>query len=360
MRNVGIVETRLITTHTEIDKRYENNILSLSRMNSHTGCLIKNGSVIESKSLENTPTGFETSFSLNLVNLEETFSQFQITKCIRKKELFLDNVKKFSISNSRYYLKINKDGFIHTKLVSGEKETLGFYKQISDYYRLNESSLNIDIDSIFFSSEAFGYILHESLGHRLEYDDYQTKIDWKTNISPNFNVYDFAGEPDAWGYTPFDDLGTKSTAVCLLNSENLETHFLTRESGNMRVVDYRYHPIVRQRCLINKITEKKKIDCKKSLLIRSVSLGQFENEKVTIKTQMQSVIEGGVEKRLPPLKISFNINEILKMTAFGSVSLSEPAAGCYKNGQNELPISFYTTPAFLKTQGASLKVELAQ
>jgi hypothetical protein len=205
-------------------------------------------------------------------------------------------------------------------------------------------SRDLDFHSIEFSSEGFGILLHEALGHRLESDDFSSAISFTGKGKPNFRVWDVPGSIDDVGFCPVDDLGTEGKPVLLLDARTGRQEFLTAESGNMRAIDASWHPIVRQRCLVVE-----SLECPRPrntghriarLIVDSLLSAELTDDQTHMEfTRCSFVDERGSWWRLPPLSVSVSVADILGFTVFGHSETHNPSGGCHKGLQRGLPIS---------------------
>ncbi|MDC0255921.1 hypothetical protein OAK75_13565, partial [Bacteriovoracales bacterium] len=159
------------------------------------------------------------------------------------------------------------------------------------------------------------------------------------------------------GYTPYGDDGIIGKDILLFNGSTGETNFLLPETGNLRLLNYHFHPIIRQRCLLTRVNEKKPFKKKGSIIhIESIENGFFKDEKVVLSSSIQTLEVDKKVFRLPPLKIQLEIEDLLHFKAFGENIVSEPASGCAKGLQRQLPITFNSHPAWCNLNESNIKI----
>lgn len=212
------------------------------------------------------------------------------------------------------------------------------------------------IDVVSLSSEAMGALLHELVGHRLEEDrhDRFIELDGKTS----FSVYDSPGTVSEYGHTPFDDKGTVGKRVKILDGETGEQKFLGVNTGNLRAIDYRWHPIPRQRCLeiiplvINDSGYSRR---NKVLHIDVFRHGAALGEIAILDSEEQYYSHNGVSYRAPKVRVTVNTSALKHIQFTGTGEWTHPAGGCHKLQQRGLPISQLSHPGFIPSRFVELR-----
>lgn len=257
------------------------------------------------------------------------------------------------------YVEVTVQGETHSLLLpepsSQMKELQNFVDGICTFQQLPEMESPFHADLLELSGPAFGYLLHEGLGHRLESDDYRIPIDFKTHKRRgrklDFSVADVPGDPRWAGHTPFDDEGVMGSAVRLLNGEDGSQNLMTEDSGNMRAVDWSWHPVIRQRCLmVNTLCASEPLLNRRSkgtLRIDSVSHGSLEGGNVVLSGGLQRYIDGeGRAYRLPPLTLTVPVCSLNRFRPFGETAIHHPGGGCHKGLQRGLDVTFCAPSAW--------------
>lgn len=259
----------------------------------------------------------------------------------------LKNGKTNSWNKNSIYLDIEGKGGRYTILIpesnQGLKVLSDWIKIVVDYENLALWEDSLLAKTLVLSNEAFGYILHECLGHRLESDDHSRLLPTKQMINGSFDVWDTPGKPGWPGYVPFDDMGTDGRKIKLLSGKTGEQNWITADSGNLRASSARWHPIIRQRTLevvaFDKFTGM--LPLKNTLFIDHISAGTFDGQRAHVIASMQRWQDSkGRLFRLPQIEIQMTPYDLKYLKPFGSKSLVSPAGGCAKNNQSELDISF--------------------
>lgn len=358
MKNVGTAMNKVETIHEELDFRFSKGKELLERFNLNAGVYENNKGIVssKSKSCERSLTSNKDwkevirSLSVDLEYLR--FAELKI-----QKNISIENKLLSEVAHKRYYIEIIKAEQTFSTLVSSKNDVMPWLSQISEYLNFPEYPGNPDADLINLTPETFGYLLHEGLGHRHESDDYPVQYSWKKFSKTNFDVFDSPGESNWYGYCPYGDDGTLGKRVKLFCGKTGLLNLLSHETGNLRMVSYHFHPIVRQRCLIVKRAFTSNLPQeKRTLSILAIEKGLFNNEKLELHTSMQIIEIEGKKYRLPKLKIEIGVDEILKFSSYGKSFLSEPASGCKKGYQGQLPISFFSTSAWAKLDDLIVKI----
>lgn len=225
-------------------------------------------------------------------------------------------------------------------------------KEEAYYHHLPLYTENFEYDQIVVSHSVFGHFLHESLGHRLESDDYSMPVAWGPMPHLNFSVYDCPGDESMSGHTPFDDYGVIGREVCLFDPTNGRSELLSFETGNARATHYMNHPLVRQRCLdVRVLFPIASPICGERLHLDEVDLASYSEGETVINVSRARLVKNGKQYRLPAIELSFSDEDILRFCAFGEKKLIEPAGGCHKSLQRGLNVSYNSTQAFLQVKG---------
>jgi hypothetical protein len=295
-----------------------------------------------------------------LDEISKSFDHFRIGKINQHKKIVNEGSLLSSVLLSRFYLEVFKQGDRFSVLLQDFSSIDSWLSSIDEYLKYPKLSSDIDPTLLTLSPEAFGYLLHEGLGHRLESDDYLSPYEWKEFKEVNFDVYDCPGEDNWFGYCPFGDNGEKAKRVTLLCGKTGKTSLMGEESGNLRMVNYHFHPIIRQRCLVVQENIISKYPKELGVLhIKGIEKGIFYSDRVKLFT-CQQLFKTRKNKmyRMPRLEIELGIEDIKEFSTYGKNELSEPPAGCKKGIQGQLPISFYTPPAWANLNDLSIKIEV--
>jgi hypothetical protein len=269
-----------------------------------------------------------------------------------KRSIRLKNGRLKTWDKSTIYVDIESSIGRYTILIPESKQMtrslLAWIKQIIDYENLPLWEHNLLANKLVLSSEAFGYILHECLGHRLESDDHLRLLPTKQMINGSFDVWDTPGIPGCPGYVPFDDMGTDGRRIKLLAGKTGEQNWITADTGNLRATSARWHPIIRQRTLdvvtLDKLATP--FPLKNTLWIDHISAGTFDGRKAYLIANMQRWQDSrGRLFRLPQIELKITPLDLKYLKPFGPKVLVSPAGGCSKNNQAELDISFYCPKA---------------
>ncbi|MDR2458408.1 MAG: hypothetical protein LBD41_08080 [Clostridiales Family XIII bacterium] len=295
-----------------------------------------------------------TNYQKTLKEYYNKFASFRLTvKNDYRSVLYGKIFGEYNIKS--FYLELSNQDITQSLLLPyndvNDKIILDWLNQTKKYVKLPLHTSELDVKSIIFKPKAFGYLLHELLGHRLESDDFNTPITWKHFTELNFNVYDTIGEPSWIGYTPIDDMGIRGKNVCLLNGQNGQQTFMTPRSGNMRAVGYNWHPIIRQRCLVvDKLENNHCPEFANVLIIEDIKEASFLKNKAILLSNGQIFIDkANKQYRVPSLEITISMQSIPKLKAFGESQVTHPGGGCHKGPQKFLPISFRTPWAWIQT-----------
>jgi hypothetical protein len=233
---------------------------------------------------------------------------------------------------------------------------------IDEYLKIPERNMNITPEAVVFSPSSIALILHELLGHRLESDDFHLLPNWKKKGKMHYRVMDYPGLPRTTGYTPFGDDGIKGKRVTLFDSKSLKSSFLTKNTGNLRAISEKFHPIVRQRNLVTKILDRNsqyhepKLENKSYLYVNKISEGIIEfKSNSKLKPNCKFIVQEstftnrkGEKIRLPPFEFTFLEEDLLKLKLFGKPEVFIPGGGCHKGYQRGLSISFNCHSGWLK------------
>jgi hypothetical protein len=278
----------------------------------------------------------------------------------------LKNGKTKSWNKNNVYVDIESRGVRYTILIPELNQALkllsDWIKIVVDYENLPLWEDSLLAETVVLSNEAFGYILHECLGHRLESDDHSLLLPTKHMINGSFDVWDTPGKPGWPGYVPFDDMGTDGQKIKLLSGKTGEQSWITADSGNLRASSARWHPIIRQRTLDVVVFDKFTgiLPPKNTLFIDHISAGTFDGRRAHVIASMQRWQDSkGRFFRLPQVEIQITPYDLKYLKPFGSKSLVSPAGGCAKNNQSELDITFNcpkATMAISPESGIKLKI----
>lgn len=271
--------------------------------------------------------------------------------------------KRLRWAKSSFYVETRRNGATFSRTFTASPASLAaaaaWLRDIEQYAGLPECRGAVDAKLIVFSPGAFGYLLHEALGHRLESDDHAATIRWPKFRKTNFSVYDVPGREDWLGFTPFDDLGTRGRAVKLFDGNSGSQRLLGAASGNMRATDFNWHPIVRQRCLsVETIKSAEPAANLARVLVDEISEGSFDGKTIELRSSRQRFQDGrGRICRLPPLSWRFKPESVLRFTAFGSNKVLHPGGGCHKDLQRGLDITFDCPGAWCRPASNWLQME---
>ncbi len=273
---------------------------------------------------------------------------------IKKEKLFFNKsnvIKKYTLQG--WILEWRHFDQIYTKLWTRSPTKLEielWMSEICEYQKLStlktEDLIKFKPKILNFSAPAFGFLLHEGLGHRLESDDFNALPRWCKNKNLNFEVFDTPGKPQWWGYCPLDDLNIKGKPVKLLfkNNETPKSSWINKKSGNLRSTSAYWHPIIRQRNLeTHLISNRKPALFKKSKIdILEIGEGELCGENIILKVTRSTVKFTHSKNifRLHPFVIELKLTEIPKFKAYGRRVLYHVPGGCSKGLQRGLPISF--------------------
>ncbi|WP_437984870.1 hypothetical protein [Sorangium sp. So ce117] len=200
----------------------------------------------------------------------------------------------------------------------------------------------LDAEVLELRPPAFGYLLHEALGHRLEGDDHVGPIVWRRFKALSFDVWDTPGHPEWIGFTPWDDEGTSGRPVRLLAGRDGRQELLRAATGNLRAVDGSWHPLVRQRCLeVRPLCPGRPPPRRSALVIGDIAEGSFHGDHVVLRSSRQLLRQrDGRVLRLPPLRLTLPLDIVLGFSHDGDVEVWNPGAGCHKGLQRGLPVTF--------------------
>jgi hypothetical protein len=362
MKLVGTVMIKILTKSKIHDFRFKNGIEIFSRESIDNGLWNKNGSNITSNSLnvdEKIKLNIDIKFLSCVKSLSLKYNYLKVNIIFFEKTLIINNKNTSTVSSCRNYIEIRDNGLIFTNFINSLEDLISWHESIQSYLELPEFEGDMSPSILNLSPNAFGYFLHESLGHRLESDDFSDEINWNQFKPVNFDVYDTPGSKSDWGYTPYGDDGTEGSEVKLFCGRTGKNHLLTEATGNLRLLDYHYHPIIRQRCLM--------VDCQNEvvmpkseniLYLDNIEKGLFEGEKIILYTNIQTFLFQNKLYRLPKFIITLSIEDILNFKAYGKKIKVEPTSGCAKGFQKQLPISFYSTSSWTYLDELDISIQL--
>lgn len=318
---------------TESELRWREGEIWLKRNSSLAGFWEKDGCNVTSGSMEARPAEDLPVEAENLgAELAASFSSVRLS-CVKW--------------NSCTFIYLNLDEK-YSAAVQTLDEARAWTEDVRAFEQLPQIEHDIAPGTIEFSPESFGFLLHESLGHRLEADDFSSPISWKTPWAPmNFDVWDTTGRPGWLGYVPIDDNEVAGRDVRLLDGESGQQQFLSFESGNGRAISHEFHPLVRQRSLEVVMRTSGVRSPGSRLRIDGVAKGaSYGDEFELISSRQVYIDDQGAAFRIPPLKISGSCESIRRLEAFGERKVFHPAAGCSKAGQSQLPVTFFAPSAW--------------
>jgi len=353
----------------ELDTRYVSGKALYQRAFSRAGLWEKNGSKIQHQSLTGTLQKTKhkalTKTASNVVRYlkENSFSDFRVIlrsdlRKVQNKSATQGAQKQLQEKDSIYIEVGGAQGFSQlTPLASFDFSQLD--QLIADhrkYYQRPEAPARLDFDTLFFESAAFGYLLHEGLGHRHEGDDHSESLQLKKLPRTNFSVADSPGHEKLLGYTPFDDYGTIGHDVTLFDGATGKTALMSAQTGNARALNHEFHPLIRQRCLIVTTLKKSPIpELLKSLRIEEIRHGRWDGEFLELDISKAVYIDKKLrEFRAPPFTLKMKPELITRMKVFGDNKASHPGGGCHKDLQHGLDVSFDTPKAFLSLKNQKL------
>lgn len=256
---------------------------------------------------------------------------------------------------------IVKGGDTFAKLKMTKDELSSFMKEAEDFL-MKAKSVQPGVYPVILSPAVAGIFAHESFGHKSEADfmlgDETMKNEWalgKQVASPLLSISD-CGYESGWGYTPYDDEGTKAKKTYLikdgilsgrLHSAATAADLNEQPTGNARAVNCDYEPIVR---MTTTLIEGAGSDTFEDLVSR-IKYGYFiKNCKhgsgmstFTIAPNLCYLIENG--KISHPVKIaviSGNVFETLGLIDGVSASSQSDCGGgsCGKMEQYPLNVNF--------------------
>lgn len=287
---------------------------------------------------------------------------FESVRFSRRKELTKIDQNEFV--RDFLYLEVQHEVFGRlSKIVPVREENLAerlnrWLDRLREFVGLPEAD-EMDSDLIEYSPSTFGYLLHESLGHRLESDDFKAPFSFSSFQPVAFDVWDLPGEPGWPGYCPIDDMGTKAKPVQLFNGKTGSQKFLSAKTGNLRAIHHGWHPIVRQRTLCVSPHAQIEIPAGSKVVIDEVSHGTFRDERAILETGLQKFeTKKGKVLRLPPLRLEFTLEHVCDLRPFGDIVVSHPGGGCDKGAQRGLGISFCCPSAWSRLDVSGLKLEI--
>ena len=271
--------------------------------------------------------------------LSKTFDNVRLSRLVSERTVH--SKSKASWGHDMTYLEIGQGGLRFSRLERSDAITQleKWAQKCLEFCASPLAMTDIEAETLVLSAEAFGYLLHEAVGHRSESDDFTSPLKRNpTDLKPNFEVWDRAGTAELYGYTPVGDDGTPGTDVRLLGGRS---SLLTKETGNLRAASASFHPLIRQRCL--DVTTSKEVPPPKgnTILIEEFKLSSFDGEFVILESAMQWLqLKSGAKKRLPSLRILLKPEDIFSWKAFGTKTTYHPSGGCQKGGQSQLPVTF--------------------
>ncbi|WP_413943096.1 hypothetical protein [Bdellovibrio sp. HCB-162] len=271
--------------------------------------------------------------------------------------------KKFQQYKESIYIEIpGNQGFYFVAPLAqfNEGNFVKLLKEHFSYFKKPLLQTTLDVDTLTLTPSAFGFLLHEGLGHRHESDDHTARLKLKKSSLTNFSVVDSPGQETMLGHTPFDDWGVAGKDVVLYNGLTGKTNLLTAKSGNSRAVSHEYHPLIRQRCLIVKMHAKVEAPVAEgSLHIEDVRMGSWNGDLLELEVGKALYHDKkGQEWRLSPFTIKMKPELVSQMKAFGDLEISSPAGGCHKGLQRGLDISFLTPSAFINLNKSAVSDQL--
>ncbi len=223
----------------------------------------------------------------------------------------------------------------------------GWLQEQLAYCTLPEKMDEVNCSVIEFSPTALGYLLHESLGHRLESDDFKKPFEFSSFTPVNFDVWDTPGLKGTPGFCPFDDMGTQGSPVRLLEGKSGRQQLLTAKSGNLRAVHHGWHPIIRQRTLEVHARKTSSVPVAAKIFIDEIGSGTFRNESAYLETSRQYYVDSrGRRVRMPRLQIEVRLDFVCGLNVFGDAHYVHPGGGCDKGSQRGLGISFKSPSAW--------------
>lgn len=327
------------------DLRFTDGQLTLKRESSEEGLFSKKGPEVKTKTIQAREYSDDVSKDLQALasKLFRSFgdSTLQLSHTQESKKINL------SYESQDEWLYVNIENKL-THLLKF-KNVNQSYEEISEEYVkwLNYEVLpdfqgDLQYDLIVVSQITFGHILHESLGHRLEGDDFDQALTWGPMPSMNFSVFDVPGD------TPVDDNGTTGKEVCLFDPRTGLSELMNEESGNARATSFFTHPIIRQRCLeVNSFEKVSKPEACDTLYIDDVHLASYIDNETHLEVSRARISVNGIEFKLPPIELTLSNHDIQNLKAYGERKLIHPAGGCHKGLQRGLNISYHTPKAFL-------------
>ena len=329
------------TSENEI--RWRNGEIWLCRSVSAAGRWRNEGSQVRSESLVSSPP---PQLSLGIKEFGEQLAQK--FSCVRISE---------NQWNGRRFIYVCIDGIYSIAALSVAEAQI-WSLHLEEYISLPLFDGEAAPVAIRLNPESFGFLLHETSGHRLEGDDYSKPIAWCTPWTElNFDVWDTAGKPGWLGHLPFDDCETPAQNVRLLSGVTGEQQFMSAGTGNLRASSHEFHAIVRQRNLEVILREPSSPPSRPTIILEGISRGSTLGDSFELVTSRQVYLdETGQRFRLPQLRVAGGINCVRSLTAYGENQAFHPAGGCSKAGQAQLPVTFFAPCAWAPINAFQISV----
>jgi TldD protein len=147
--------------------------------------------------------------------------------------------------------------------LSGHEEKLCGYLEECEKYLYGYQAVKPGKYTVILSPMATGVFAHESFGHKSEADfmvgDETMKREWAIGTKVGSDILSIVddGNEEGFGYTPFDDEGTRAGKTFLIRNgllagrlHSISTAALMEEepTGNGRALNFEFEPIVRMTC----------------------------------------------------------------------------------------------------------------
>lgn len=239
-----------------------------------------------------------------------------------------------------------------------EKEIIDFSYSISrdnNYDSISPGKYPVVLDPILA-----GTFVHEILGHTLEADSLFENNEYnkffKIGSKISSELLTLEDRPDLLGYRgsyKYDDEGIEGKGTILIKKGILKSFLHNRETsekyncdntGNARIVNYRFVPIVRMsNCFIK--------PGKSSLaeMIESIDYGIFAlgwkgaktdiNNFVIFPREAYMILNGKVGNKIDGLYFTGNIKTFLNIVKIGKDETINQGTSCSKYNQRQLPVS---------------------
>ena len=204
-----------------------------------------------------------------------------------------------------------------------------------------------------------GTMIHEVLGHLLEADSFYEQPElldfFKLNeriASPLLTVEDRPDIEDLRGSYKFDDEGTAAKGTCLvqsgilksfLNSKETARRFDQKETGNARLLNYKFKPIVRMSNIVVNAG-----DSTFERMAENISLGIYLKGLKSANTNLKSftiiprecllIEHGKVTGRIYNAAFVGNLDVLKNIQSIGDTLYANQGYSCNKYSQRGLPV----------------------